>query len=193
MTWSAPPARPCPPVVNPSWRNSSVKGRPGPPARGPAPAARHRSRPSPGRPRARCPRRRSRTCPWWPRSSPRAHHPGRVQGRVEVRQVGLEHAVCPAELARQQRVQPLMAGLQVAGRERGDRRPAAQEYPDRGRAGQPVTGPDGASPWSRWRPTTGASAASPLGAALEGVRAIGIRIGGRCPLPRVILAARREV
>ena len=67
-----------------------------------------------------------------------AHHPGRVQDRVEVRQVGLEHAVCLAELARQQRVQPLMAGLQAAGRERGDRRPAAQEYPDRGRAGQPA-------------------------------------------------------
>jgi hypothetical protein len=66
--------------------------------------------------------------------------------RVEVRQVGLEHAFCPAVLARQQPVQPLVAGLQVAGRERGERRPGPQECPDRGRAdgaAWAVPGPSG--------------------------------------------------
>jgi hypothetical protein len=61
-----------------------------------------------------------------------------VQDRVEIRQVGFQYALGPAELTRQQRVQLPMALAQVASRERGERRPAAQEDPDRGRAGQPA-------------------------------------------------------
>ena len=156
MAWYAPPARTCPPGVNPSWPNSSAKGTARTPSlrasasrsvsnsvhhpgdRGPAALGVEAELACGGLDPARV-----------------AHHPGRVQDRVEVRQVGFEHVVCPAELARQQRVQPLVALLPAAGRERGERRQGPQEYPDGGRAGQPADVRGGGQLAYRARPPAG--------------------------------------